>query len=426
MSRLAMLTPPETGHLNPSLGVADALQRRGHEVIFYQLADRVARIEAAGFDCRILCPAEYPIGSIEKEHAELGRRSGWRATWYTAKLGERRLRLICRDILDLIREDQVEGIIADEVMAVGRAVGEVLQVPTITLSNALPLRMTQELPPPIAAWPYRSDSWGHFRNQLGKWILDRSSRYSLRDVRRFQQKHGCSKLQTLNDLASPLAHVCQIPRSFDFPVQDCKAELEGRYVYAGPFRDVMQTESSDFPFDRLDERPLIYVSFGTLQNRVGDRFREIAQLCGQLPVQAVLSLGGGGRVESLGGLPENVIVVEYAPQLELLRRADLCVTHAGMNTTLECLALGVPMVTIPVANDQPAVAARVLHHGVGQRMTVRQLRSGGGIQQLQQSIESGLQDQGYRERARRFALEIQAAPGAETAADVVERAIANH
>lgn len=421
MSRLAMLTPPETGHLNPSLGVAEALRRRGHEVIFYQLADRVARIEACGFDCRVLCSTEYPIGSIEKEHAELGRRSGWRATWYTAKLGEHRLRLICRDVLDLIREDQVEGIIADEVMAVGRTVGEVLQVPTITLSNALPLRMSRELPPPVSAWPYRSDAWGYLRNQLGKWVLDRSSRYSLRDVRRFQREHGCRRLQTLNDLASPLAHVCQIPRSFDFPIQRDEAELEGRYVYAGPFRDVMQTESSDFPFDRLDGRPLIYVSFGTLQNRVGDRFREIARLCGQLPVQAVLSLGGGGRVEQFGEVPENVVVVEYAPQLELLRRADLCITHAGMNTTLECLALGVPMVTIPVANDQPAVAARVLYHGVGLRMTVRQLRSGQGIQQLRRSIESVLHDQGYRERARRFSSEIQAAPGAETAADVVDR-----
>ena len=117
MSKIAMLTPPETGHLNPSLGVAHALKRRGHDVVFYQLADRAARIEREGYKCRIYGQAEYPVGSIEREHAELGRRSGWNATRYTAKLGERRLKLVCREVLDLIREDKLDGIVADEVMA---------------------------------------------------------------------------------------------------------------------------------------------------------------------------------------------------------------------------------------------------------------------------------------------------------------------
>ncbi|WLT39734.1 hypothetical protein NON20_10065 [Synechocystis sp. B12] len=64
-------------------------------------------------------------------------------------------------------------------------------------------------------------------------------------------------------------------------------------------------------------------------------------------------------------LPGNPLVVNYAPQLELLQRTALTITHAGLNTTLECLNNAVPMVAIPIANDQPGVAARIAWAGVG-------------------------------------------------------------
>jgi len=57
-------------------------------------------------------------------------------------------------------------------------------------------------------------------------------------------------------------------------------------------------------------------------------------------------------MEELAGEP---IVVEFAPQLELLKRAALCITHAGLNTALECLSNGLPMVAIPITNDQPGL-----------------------------------------------------------------------
>jgi zeaxanthin glucosyltransferase len=52
-------------------------------------------------------------------------------------------------------------------------------------------------------------------------------------------------------------------------------------------------------------------------------------------------------MDDIGPIPASAIVVSKAPQIELLKRAELCITHAGINTTLESLALGVPMVAIP-------------------------------------------------------------------------------
>ena len=74
-------------------------------------------------------------------------------------------------------------------------------------------------------------------------------------------------------------------------------------------------------------------------------------------------------------LPGNPLVVGYAPQLELLSRATLTITHAGLNTALESLSAGVPMVAIPVGNDQPGVSARLKAARVGRFYRSRNSRA---------------------------------------------------
>lgn len=106
-------------------------------------------------------------------------------------------------------------------------------------------------------------------------------------------------------------------------------------------------------------QPLIYASLGTLQNRLQYVFQYIAQACVGLDAQLIISLGGGISPESIPELPGSPLVVGYAPQLELLQKASLVITHAGLNTTIESLSHGVPMVAIPISLDQPGVAARI-------------------------------------------------------------------
>ena len=75
----------------------------------------------------------------------------------------------------------------------------------------------------------------------------------------------------------------------------------------------------------------------------------------------------------LGELPGAPVVVGYAPQLDLVRRSALTISHGGLNTALESLAWGVPMVVLPVAYDQPGVGARVEWSGVGRSIPVGRL-----------------------------------------------------
>jgi UDP:flavonoid glycosyltransferase YjiC (YdhE family) len=98
---------------------------------------------------------------------------------------------------------------------------------------------------------------------------------------------------------------------------------------------------------------------GTIQNRSIGLFHKIDSTCEELDAQLVISLGEAVSPQLLPPLPGSPLVVEYVPQLELLKRVTLTITHAGMNTTLESLSNEVPMIAIPIANDQPEVAARV-------------------------------------------------------------------
>jgi zeaxanthin glucosyltransferase len=111
-------------------------------------------------------------------------------------------------------------------------------------------------------------------------------------------------------------------------------------------------------------------------------------------------------------------VVRAAPQIDLLKRAALCITHAGLNTALEALAQGVPMVAIPVGFDQPGVAARIAYHGVGEFIEVGNLTK----RRLSDLIAKIKESPKYRDKAGWFQKILSDTRGLEIAADVVERA----
>jgi MGT family glycosyltransferase len=193
--------------------------------------------------------------------------------------------------------------------------------------------------------------------------------------------------------------------------------MPGNFHYTGPFHDVRVRPPAPFPWERLTGRPLIYASMGTLQNRLHDVFHAIAEACVGLDADVVISLGGGNAPEQMRELPGNPIVVGYAPQLELLARASLTITHAGLNTALETLSAGVPAVAIPVGNDQPGVAARLKWIGAGEILPVQKLRA----DRLRPLVRRVLTESGYRDRARAVQDEIRKVDGVAKAADIVER-----
>jgi zeaxanthin glucosyltransferase len=127
-----------------------------------------------------------------------------------------------------------------------------------------------------------------------------------------------------------------------------------------------EDERVDFPWDRLKgERPVIYASFGTVWYSQPDLFRMIAEACAALGVQLVVTLGGLMDSDFPGTLPGDPVCVRYTPQLRMLERADVCISHGGANTVMESLYYGVPLLVIPLCTDQPVNAHFVQASGAG-------------------------------------------------------------
>jgi len=158
---------------------------------------------------------------------------------------------------------------------------------------------------------------------------------------------------------------------------------------------------------------------GTLQNGLIDIFRSITQAAiGLKELQFVLAVGGQLDPKQLGFVPANVMVVNHAPQIEILRRSSLCITHAGLNTALESLSNGVPMLALPITNDQPGVAARIANKKVGVVMSPEQASPGNFVT----AIKRVLEDSTFRDNVQRVQKAIRSTDGLSIAAGILERA----
>jgi MGT family glycosyltransferase len=258
-------------------------------------------------------------------------------------------------------------------------------------------------------WKYRDDLIGRLRNRVLGATLPPIYNWLTGAAR-----VGVSPLMLC--FATPqlgLAHIAQQPAFFDFP----RRELPAHFHYSGPWHKAGRDADVPFPWEWLDGRPLVYGSMGTIQNGVEKVYRAMADAVRDLDVQLVIALGAAERSLDVA-VPSNVLVVPYAPQLRLLERAAVTITHAGYNTTIESLTQGVPMVCLPVTNDQPGVARRVEWLGAGEVLPIRRVTA----ERLRTLLKRVLKEPSYREAALQCRDEIQKIDGLARAVEIIEQA----
>jgi zeaxanthin glucosyltransferase len=334
---------------------------------------------------------------------------------YTVEIIARRTAACLREVPAMMREDKIDLLLVDQVCREGSTIAEELRIPYVVLCNALMLHFEPDVPPFCTAWRYKPSLWRRLRNRAFDRLLHRIARPLRAPINERRRRLGLPELLGYTESQGPSAQISQQPAAFDFP----RKQLPPNFHYVGPAIDDTTRDCVDFPFNKLDGRPLVYASLGTLQNRLAPVFATIAKACESLPVQLVLSLGGGCEPGALPPLAGDPILVEFAPQLALLKKAKLCITHAGLNTTLESLANAVPMVAIPITNDQPGVAARIAHSGAGQFIPLKKLTP----QRLRSALQAVLTDPTHAANAKRLQAAIQASGGPRRAADVIEGAL---
>jgi zeaxanthin glucosyltransferase len=414
MARLGAFCFPGTGHLNPMTALARSLQQRGHEVVLFGIADTEQRVRAAGIEfCRIGMD-DYPPGTLQKLDEQLAGLSGFAALRFTLERVKNSARMVLRDGPEAVRAAKIEALLVDEAEFAGN-VADYLGLPFISIALIPPMVRDDRFPPFWFGWAARQGLHSRLRNRLAMGLLLRLAAPVFREINEQRGRWGLKCFRHPEDYLSPLAQITQLPKALEFDVGDTPEGLH----YTGPFVHAGQRPPVHFPWEQLDGRPLVYASLGTLQNGSEAIFGKIAEACAGLDVQLLISLGGGLDPTELGNLAGHPLVVSFAPQLEILKRASLVITHAGLNTVLESLCEGVPMVAVPLGNDQPGVAARVKARGACVVVSRHRLSTA----RLRNAVQLVLQDPSYREAARHLQKAIQPIDGPGRAADLIEQAL---
>ncbi|MEA5509470.1 glycosyltransferase [Crocosphaera sp. UHCC 0190] len=409
MAHFGLICPVETGHLHTMLPLGKELKRRGHQVTFFGIVDAEAKIKAAGLEFQGIGEKVFPLGSTEQGFAELAKLRGIPALLYTMNWFRGLADTFLQEAPTIIKSANIDTLLVDQISPEGGTIAEFLKISFITVCSALPFNQESGIPPFFTTWQYDSVWWARLRNQI-IYALANPFGKSLKQLRaKYRQKWN---LPPESSVDSSLAILCHQPAPFEFP----REKLPQWFHFTGPYHTSMERPMIPFPWEKLTGQPLIYASMGTLQNGMIDVFEKIAQACVGLEAQLVISLGGKNKFESLPKLPGNPLVVEYAAQLELLQKAVLNITHAGMNSTLESLTYGVPMVAIPITNDQPGIAARIAWTGTGELIPLSQLT----VSKLRATIQKVLTEDSYRNNALRLQKAIHQAGGVQRAVDIIE------
>ncbi len=391
--RALFTTQPGFGHLNPFLPYAVALRDAGHEVRFATAPAFAEAVEAHGFDCVGLGEDftwerahEYFPESIEA--AKRGRGVdyaifdiGWKRWGPKA----------ARDLIALFEEWRPDLIV--------REFGE----NGATLAGA-----HAGIPVVCAAWtalPTDARAWSH------AWDWDRWVGAYATAAREL----GMPERDPMEVWAEQLVLSALPPSWFGDSARSARLRhfrVEPAEGPAAPPPEWLAAAGR--------ERPLVYATLGTVFNRLRRVRSAMLAALAEVDADVLMTVGRDVEPAEVGAVPPNVRVESFVPQSQVLSRADLVVSHAGLGTMLGAIYHGVPMVVIAVGGDQPVNAVRAAEAGLGRALTLDQALPGA----LEAAIDATLADAGMRERALSVREECAAMAPLDAVVDLLEREVA--
>jgi MGT family glycosyltransferase len=407
-----------TGHLNSLILLSQYLKDRGHKVTFFEKPKIEGRVLEAGLDF-------YPIGMakspFKEKNANINNpslRSQLSTLRFNLKRIAQDLEMYLQETTIALRQTKVDALLVNEIALAGPTVAQIVRLPYFIISTSVPHNFGWNDLSWLSGYRY-SESWFSL---LDAAFLENSALRMRGPIRRaldaYRRQAGLEPLRQARKSFPELAHITQLPECLDVP----RSRLPGNFHYTGPFANQAARPHVDFPWNRLDGRPIIYASLGTTRNVQAFVFRLVAEACQGLDLQLVISLGGRFDPEMFPDLSGNPLVTKYAPQLELLRLATIVITHGGPNTVFETLMEGKPMVAIPLAHDQPAVAARLARLGIAEVLPVMRLSA----RKIHRAVTKVLNDPSYRDAAVKMQTKLHSLHGLHRAADVIEEALQKH
>ena len=389
MSRIVFFSIPAHGHTNPTVEVVRTLVARGHRVRYYSFEEFRGRLEGAGAEF-VPCDSYLPPAPRDVER-RIGRDFAsliGMVVDVTVAMEEQ--------VLDELAAFRPHCIVADSLCIWGKLYAGQLGVPLVCSTTT---------------FAFDQETAKGMRPRPGELLR------TLAGVPRIGKK--LALLRAHGYRAEKLTDLIQNDSSTDTIVYTSRAFQPGgerfgeRVAFVGPVLPELPA-----PAER-GNRPLIYVSLGTVMNRNARFYRNCAEALGGGPWDVLMSVGSGERAASLGALPPNVRAEARVDQLRVLQATHLFVTHCGMNSVSESIWQGVPMVLSPQQSEERMVARRAAELGAGL------LLKHSGPAAIRAAVEEVLSRRAdYCRAIEPLAAGFRAAGGALRAAEYIEGVIA--
>ena len=194
-------------------------------------------------------------------------------------------------------------------------------------------------------------------------------------------------------------------------------EFNSTYKFVGP-SIFDRHELEDFKIENSDNKKVVFISLGTVVNKKLDFYNECFEaLASRDDLIVIMSIGERVSIKDLGKIPENFKVYNYVPQLEVLKKVDLFITHGGMNSTNEGLYNGIPLIVVPQAGDQPIVAKRVEELGAGVAL-IDNVNSDSISEAVNRVLSNNFYEV-YKKNAEKIGKSLRECGGYKRAADII-------
>ncbi|MCI0698334.1 glycosyl transferase [candidate division KSB1 bacterium] len=395
MAKLLFFNIPAYGHVNPTLAVVTELMQRGHHVVYYNSETFEPAIKGTGAEFRA-----YPNSNTSE--SDLAERIN-NLVDVTVFILEESIRLLPFS-LDTIEQEKPDLVIFDSIALWAMQATRLQNVSSVaSISTFVQEGVSGML------------EWRDYLNMLQQAFTKLPTLQRLR--RQLVKTYGSAIFPGKSILpCKGNFNIVYTSREF----QPDTPYIDDSFHFVGPSILMTTRKETDFPWDLLDpERTKIYLSLGTLYSNNLEFYRTVFKAFSDHSAQFILSVGRLTDIHELGLVPDNFIVQLTVPQLELLQKVDLFITHGGMNSVNEGLNYGVPLVVVPQQIEQVLNGRQVARHGAGVVLAGRPPYGRLDAGDLRRTVDKILADPIYRLNAERLSRSFHEAGGYQRAATAI-------
>ncbi len=337
---------PTHGCINPLLATITELVNRGEKVIYYCTEEFRNKIEQTGAEFR---PYNGLINKFKIENDDLSKALKLNVEMTVDKLDHN---------LKTILKENPDYIIHDSLCTWGKYLASILRLPAVNLMHSFPVTES--------SISFSKETALLLTKVYLYKIKNNFSRNSPKKILKKKYNINLSMGDTLINREN--LNIVYTSKSMEPDIY--KSEKTFKFVGPSLF---FRKEQTDFPFDKLKGRKVIYISLGTLHNNNSAFYNTCIKAFTDSEYNVVISIGFEINSDGFSDLPNNFIIRQSVPQQKLLDKVDLFITHAGMNSVNEAICSGVPMLLLPHQIEQKMIAQRVREMGIGNVMKIKKV-----------------------------------------------------